>query len=219
MCQNITLGIAILEKKRKNKDLPKFINYLLKLFHIQVVVFSDETILKEPVEKWPSCDALLCFYTPEHPIQKTKDYINLVRPFVINDLNLSETLENRSTIYNYLQKLNIPTPKFVTCDRNRNNVNFLEFDDRIIVNGVILNKPFVEKPLETDQHDVVIYYKNGGSFIMTRDKIKGLQTKSSENSKVRRNGSFHYEEYLAELSPYSSGIKHTAYFWHTHTVF
>lgn len=30
-----------------------------------------------------------------------------------------------------------------------------EFDDKIIVNGVILHKPFVEKPLETDQHDVV----------------------------------------------------------------
>ena len=204
MCPKLVLGIAILEKKRRNKDLPKLIDYLIKLYHIQVVIFSDETIINEPISKWPNCDALLCFYTPEHPVQKTKDYIKLNNPFLINDLELSETLENRSTIFHHLEKLNIPMPKFVTCSRDLENSEtdnsghssiLEEFGDRIIVNGVVLYKPFVEKPLETDKHDVVIYYKNGGSLVISRSK-SGIQTKTSENSAVRRSGNYHYEEYL-----------------------
>ena len=62
MSQKITLGIAILETKRKKKDLPKIINYLIKLYHINVIVFPDETIITEPISSWPICDALLCFY-------------------------------------------------------------------------------------------------------------------------------------------------------------
>ena len=37
----------------------------------------------------------------------------------------------------------------------------------IIIDGQILEKPLVEKPLETDKHDVIIYFKNGTSLNIT----------------------------------------------------
>lgn len=33
-----------------------------------------------------------------------------------------------------------------------------EHDDHIEVNGVVINKPFVEKPVDADDHNIAIYY-------------------------------------------------------------
>lgn len=34
--------------------------------------------------------------------------------------------------------------------------------DAIIVNGVVIEKPFVEKPVDGEDHNVYIYYRGGG---------------------------------------------------------
>ena len=31
-------------------------------------------------------------------------------------------------------------------------------DDSVIVNGVVFNKPFVEKPVDAEDHNIIIYY-------------------------------------------------------------
>ena len=41
-------------------------NILLRMAvneYVRVVVFTDDTILNIPVEKWPYCDALIAFYS------------------------------------------------------------------------------------------------------------------------------------------------------------
>ena len=43
---------------------------------------------------------------------------------------------------------------------------FEEDDDHVIVNGVVFNKPFVEKPIDAEDHNIIIYYPasaGGGS--------------------------------------------------------
>jgi hypothetical protein len=34
--------------------------------------------------------------------------------------------------------------------------------DAIIVNGIVIEKPFVEKPVDGEDHNVYIYYRGGG---------------------------------------------------------
>ena len=43
---------------------------------------------------------------------------------------------------------------------------FEEQDDSVLVNGITFNKPFVEKPVDAEDHNIIIYYPasaGGGS--------------------------------------------------------
>ena len=52
---------------------------------------------------------------------------------------------------------------FKTVDRHYND-NFVtenhleEYDDHVEVNGVLFNKPFVEKPISAEDHNIYMYY-------------------------------------------------------------
>ena len=43
--------------------------------------------------------------------------------------------------------------------------DFIEHDDHIEVNGVVIHKPFVEKPVDADDHNIAIYYPMVGRLI------------------------------------------------------
>ena len=64
--------------------------------HVKIVVFSDHTILHEPVEEWPICKCLLAFFSEGFPLQKATDYVQLREPFLLNDLSIQYTLQDRS---------------------------------------------------------------------------------------------------------------------------
>ena len=62
---------------------------------IQVVIFSEETILNKPIEEWPSCDAFLSFYSTGFPLAKAIEYADKYQPFIINDLKMQYALLDR----------------------------------------------------------------------------------------------------------------------------
>merc|ERR1719320_1733119 len=72
-------------------------------------------------------------------------------------------------------------------------------DDSVVVNGVIFNKPFVEKPVDAEDHNIIIYYPasaGGGSQRLFR-KIGSRSSVYSPESNVRRTGSYIYEDFMA----------------------
>ena len=57
------------------------------------------------------------------------------------------------------------------------DIDFVETEDSIEVNGVVFQKPFVEKPINADDHNVYIYFPvsaGGGSQRLFR-KVRSLQ--------------------------------------------
>lgn len=86
-----------------------------------------------------------------------------------------------------------------------------EDGNAIIVGGTVIEKPFVEKPVDGEDHNVYIYHRNGGGRRLFRKvgprgygelvaDASQVGNKSSEQDPTlwhpRTNGSFIYEEFI-----------------------
>ena len=74
----------------------------------------------------------------------------------------------------------------------------IEQDDQIEIDGEIFHKPFVEKPVSAENHDVYIYFPSsagGGSQRLFRKIGSRSSVYTSENS-IRKDGSYIYEEFM-----------------------
>ena len=165
----VRLGICAMDKKARSKPMVEILSRLDEDLFC-VVFFGDDTILNQPIEEWPECHFLVAFFSKGFPLQKAKEYVTLRRPFLLNELDMQGTLQDRRRVYDLLEASGIDTPKHVflsrdgyvstgTGDGNRANDQVLqEFDDHIEVNGVTVHKPFVEKPVNAEDHNIAIYY-------------------------------------------------------------
>ncbi|XP_029178378.1 inositol hexakisphosphate and diphosphoinositol-pentakisphosphate kinase-like [Nylanderia fulva] len=71
-----------------------------------------------------------------------------------------------------------------------------EHEDFIKINGKVLEKPFVEKPSDSENHYIYIYYKGGGVRKLFR-KINNISSEMDYTIKgIRKVGSFIYEEFI-----------------------
>lgn len=170
----------------------------------KIVVFEERMILEDPVEDWPTCDCLIAFYSTGFPLRKALAYETLRRPFVVNDLRRQIVLRDRRDVYEVLRKAGVPTPRYAAISRDREAAKgqaqtLEEFDDYIIVNGQIFNKPFVEKPVDAENHHIFIYYPmsaGGGSKRLFRKVDNKSSHYYADEHKVRRDGSYIYEEFV-----------------------
>ena len=62
---------------------------------IDLVMFTDHTILREPIEEWPICHSLIAFYSNGFPLEKAIEYVKLRNPLVLNDLQSQYSLMDR----------------------------------------------------------------------------------------------------------------------------
>lgn len=53
--------------------------------HAICVCCLAQVILNDPVESWPLCDVLLSWHSEGFPLRKAQAYVELRRPFLIND--------------------------------------------------------------------------------------------------------------------------------------
>uniref|UniRef100_A0A2K5K6B2 Inositol hexakisphosphate and diphosphoinositol-pentakisphosphate kinase n=1 Tax=Colobus angolensis palliatus TaxID=336983 RepID=A0A2K5K6B2_COLAP len=168
--RQIVVGICSMAKKSKSKPMKEILERISLFKYITVVVFEEEVILNEPVENWPLCDCLISFHSKGFPLDKAVAYAKLRNPF---------STEYIIQIY------------FYEC-------NLIEGEDHVEVNGEIFQKPFVEKPVSAEDHNVYIYYPTsagGGSQRLFR-KIGSRSSVYSPESNVRKTGSYIYEEFM-----------------------
>ncbi|XP_063580280.1 inositol hexakisphosphate and diphosphoinositol-pentakisphosphate kinase 2 isoform X23 [Pongo abelii] len=135
------------------------------------------------------------------PLDKAVAYAKLRNPFVINDLNMQYLIQDRREVYSILQAEGILLPRYAILNRDPNNpkeCNLIEGEDHVEVNGEVFQKPFVEKPVSAEDHNVYIYYPTsagGGSQRLFR-KIGSRSSVYSPESNVRKTGSYIYEEFM-----------------------
>jgi inositol-hexakisphosphate/diphosphoinositol-pentakisphosphate 1-kinase len=122
-----------------------------------ILIFGNECILSESVEAWPIVDCLISFYSTGFPLHKAIEYSELRKPYLINDLKMQYNLQDRRMVYKILESNQIAVPRYVSVERDEfpDTTNVIEeYDEYIVLNGVQLNKPLVEKPVDADDHNV-----------------------------------------------------------------
>ncbi|CAN9507311.1 unnamed protein product [Ophioblennius macclurei] len=199
--QQIMVGICCMMKKSKSKPMTQILERLCRFEYITVVIFPEDVILNEPVDKWPLCDCLISFHSKGFPLDKAVSYAKLRNPLLINDLNMQYYIQDRREVYRILQEEGIDLPRYAVLNRDPDKpeeCNLVEGEDHVEVNGEIFQKPFVEKPVCAEDHNVYIYYPTsagGGSQRLFR-KIGSRSSVYSPESSVRKTGSYIYEEFM-----------------------
>jgi inositol-hexakisphosphate/diphosphoinositol-pentakisphosphate 1-kinase len=139
------------------------------------------------VENWPRCDVLISFFSTDFPLDKAIAYVKLRNPFCINELIPQALLWDRRLVGTVLDHVNVPTPKRIEASRDGGpkldaelvgfmkkkgitlggfavspEVSLREDGNAIIIDGKVMEKPFVEKPVSGEDHNVYIYFRGGG---------------------------------------------------------
>jgi hypothetical protein len=140
------------------------------------------------VENWPLCDVLISFFSTDFPLDKAISYVKLRKPFCINDTEPQALLWDRRLVGAILDHLGVPTPTRLEVSRDGGpkvdpelvelikkkldivlggflvtpEVSLREDGNAIIVDGKVMEKPFVEKPVSGEDHNVYIYFHGGG---------------------------------------------------------
>ncbi|KAJ3034578.1 hypothetical protein HDV00_004941 [Rhizophlyctis rosea] len=221
--KKLVLGVCAMDTKARSKPMRNILDRLLSTGYFEAVIFGDKVILDEAIENWPSCDFFISFFSTGFPLQKAVDYVNLRRPFCVNDLPMQQLLWDRRLVLRVLDSVGVPTPRRLMTHQGDEpdmtpdiqarlrrlgaelpgklplaHAEMVD-DDTIRVGTETMKKPFVEKPVSGEDHNVHIYYpKSAGGGV--RRLFRKVGNKSSEffpeDSVIRTDASYIYEEFM-----------------------
>ncbi|KAJ3269615.1 hypothetical protein HDV01_001176 [Terramyces sp. JEL0728] len=221
-----TIGICAMDTKARSKPMRNILDRLLASGDFLLVTFGDKVILDEPVDHWPLCDFLISFFSTGFPLEKAIEYVKLRKPVCLNDLPMQQLLLDRRLVLAMLDAVGVPTPsRLVTWHQDapvltkevKMKAKRIGFDiekyanttitanmvgtEEIQVENNTLKKPFVEKPVSGEDHNIYIYYsKEEGGGIRKLFRKKGNKSSEyfKEESDIRYDGanSYIYEEFM-----------------------
>lgn len=163
--EKITVGICAMAKKVNSKPMENILTRLKNYNYFEIIIFPQEVILNSPITEWPRCDCLISFYSKDFPLKKAQEYADMYSPFLINDLEKQWDIMDRIKVYQILKEAGIEQPRYA-IKKQITNQEFIEQEDQIEIDGQVFVKPFVEKPINADDHNIYIYFPSsagGGS--------------------------------------------------------
>lgn len=232
------IGICALEAKSRSKPMRNILDRLLASnshptnpVHFELILFTDQMILNEPISQWPNCDALIAFYSSGFPLEKAIAYQKARGIFCVNDLVMQYVLQDRRLTQLILEAIDVPTPKRIWLNSPRDSpptklsaelseivsrdfnvdISSPQYYKRpagasltaagIRVGRETLQRPFIEKPANADDHNIWIYEGEGTVCKMFR-KVANKSSERVPEEEVTWRGSLSdsislvYEEFL-----------------------
>ncbi|OII74020.1 uncharacterized protein cubi_02822 [Cryptosporidium ubiquitum] len=198
-----TLGVCAMENKVESSPMKSILNRITLTGEFTILVFMQDMILSEDISNWPKVDCLISFYSAGFPLNKAISYTKMNNPIILNDLERQIPMRSRLEIFNILDKWKIPRPECVVINHSElsggNDDIFYEEYDFIKYKGEKIFKPFIEKPIFSDNHDNWIYYpeNSGGGCKKLFRKVGDRSSEYDSNLwKVRKDGTYIYEKFL-----------------------
>ncbi|KAH1038543.1 hypothetical protein J1N35_040286 [Gossypium stocksii] len=178
--KKIIVGVCVMEKKVKcgseafSAPMRQILDRIKAFGEFEILHFGDRVILEDPIE----------------------------RPFLVNELEPQHLLHDRRKVYERLEMFGISVPRYALVNREEPYQEldyFIEDEDYVEVHGNRFWKPFVEKPVDGDDHSIMIYYPSSAGGGM-KELFRKVGNRSSEFHpevrRVRREGSYIYEEFM-----------------------
>ncbi|KAA0149834.1 hypothetical protein FNF29_05659 [Cafeteria roenbergensis] len=195
----IRVGICAMDKKARSKPMTQILSRVPSS-EFEIIVFGNDRLLKEEPEAWPVVDCFIAFFSKGFPIQKAERYVQLRRPFCVNDLSMEYILRDRRLFYKHLASCGVPVPPHLVVSRGGSRrQRIVEHEDSLEVDGDIIYKPFVEKPADAEDHNIMVYFprRMGGGC---KHLFRKVGNKSSQFyrdvNRIRAEGSYIYEQFL-----------------------
>ncbi|ORZ14442.1 histidine phosphatase superfamily-domain-containing protein [Lobosporangium transversale] len=206
-----------MDDKARSKPMRNILDRLLNNGPFEAIIFGDKCILDE------ACDFFISFFSKGFPLHKAIEYVKLRTPFCVNEVDLQTLLWDRRLVLEVLEQIGVPTPKRLTMSRDGGpmledrvrqklklrGVNLLERrpipefnmidQDTIQIGDQIITKPFVEKPVSGEDHNIHIYYHSstgGGARRLFRKVGNKASEYEPDLNMPRTEGSYIYEEFM-----------------------
>ncbi|CUG85735.1 Hypothetical protein, putative, partial [Bodo saltans] len=202
----IILGVCCMSKKLRSETMTAMLKRFEEFQVFRIVAFPEDLILDAPVEQWPRVDVMISFFSSGFPLHKAVEYAHRHPDvFFLTHPASQQVLLDRRGVYSALKRNNVPTVRYMYCNRDGYHgeppATFVENteEEYIEVNGERFYKPFVEKPVDSEDHNVFIYYdksRGGGCRMLFRKKENESSAFDPDRVHVRHDGSYVYEEYI-----------------------
>ena len=198
----VKLGICAMEKKTKSKAMQNILENLNKFTEFKIIIFSEEIIFKKEIDEWPIVDALIIFFSDGFPFNKGLKYINLRKPFLVNDFEIQKVFWDRVKVLKMLEEEGIPTPNHIIIDRGDEINNDGESNNNL---GELNTSAEKEKKVNTYKkeinslikenriNDLKLNLRKGTTFQFPKKEMErvksNLSKKSSSSNSVKNNSS------------------------------
>ena len=213
----VKLGICAMAKKANSLAMKNILENLEKFTEFEIIIFSEETIFKKEIEDWPKVDALIIFFSDGFPYNKGLKYINLRKPFLVNDFEIQKVFWDRVKVLKMLEEEGIPTPNHIIIDRGDEINNDGESNNNL---GELNTSAEKEKKVNTYKKeinclikenrisDLKLNLKKGNLSKKEIDKNKLNLRKNSNSSNSFKNNSNNDKEENDELMEFDDHIEY-----------
>ena len=194
--KKIRLGVCAMRKKIDSKHMQNILDEIKKFDEFEIIIFVEEKILNEDVENWPIVDALIIFFSTGFPFSKGLKYVNLRKPFLINDFESQKIFWDRRKVLDMLKEENIPTPKCIIIDRGE------EINNDVGINNNLNNSDDIENLINLCKNQGNKSSTSLSSFslgssqnlsILKKDSDNKLSFENKEKEQKKEKNSFYIE--------------------------
>ena len=179
-----------MSKKVNSIPMKNILDNFKQFEEFKIIIFTEEIIFKAEIENWPIVDALIIFFSDGFPYNKGLKYINLRKPYLINDFEMQKVFWDRVKVLQMLEEENIPIPNHIIIDRGEEINNDGENNS-----GELNTSAEKEKKVESYKMEINELIKNENKInnlklnLRKKSSLQSIKEEviKKENERIRKN--------------------------------